>query len=355
MATNRNYYLDILKILGVFLVAFAHSGWWEGVLNHGYLPVEFFFIISGYFIYRTFTKCDNVGTFVNKKIIRLLPTWVVILSFYFVLYLFSPQLFSHKLNVNLFLTYVSQLCLTNDTGLLEILGIRNNVVYLIKGSWYVAEYFWGGILIFMILKMNRIRLYVLITIVTTFYTWIFIIADGGLNDYWGFESIFFIPLCRGVAGMSLGAIVGMILYNGSIKNYMNNRRRTFNLLASVCLLGSVFCCFTSFDLDWLGVICFIIIAINILMADGISMKFNKLKYANLVPDISLEILLLHKFATVLTVKSLAFVGFLEYNTFKYIAFILVTVSVAILFQKLIVPLVTRVFNSLSSQCIILFR
>lgn len=62
----RNHYLDALKFIFIIIISFWHAAWWNS-LHHGYLPVEFFFIVSGYFIYRESGKNISIKEFSKKK------------------------------------------------------------------------------------------------------------------------------------------------------------------------------------------------------------------------------------------------------------------------------------------------
>lgn len=64
----RNHFLDALKLLFIVIISFWHTGWWSEFLHSGYLPVEFFFIISGYFIYRTSNQYTKLKSFIAKNL-----------------------------------------------------------------------------------------------------------------------------------------------------------------------------------------------------------------------------------------------------------------------------------------------
>lgn len=72
MKTNeRSYRIDLLKALAIIAVVFYHSG----NLINGYLGVEVFFVIAGYFLMNSFLKLSdknkfNYIDFVIKKLNR---------------------------------------------------------------------------------------------------------------------------------------------------------------------------------------------------------------------------------------------------------------------------------------------
>lgn len=87
MGNERRYSLDVLRIIATILIIFHHYGqvtglYLEGHINYcngrfyfGYV-VEFFFLLSGYFMYRYIGKITNGLTFKKfflPRALRLLP------------------------------------------------------------------------------------------------------------------------------------------------------------------------------------------------------------------------------------------------------------------------------------------
>lgn len=87
MTNERKYSLDVLRILATVLIVFHHYGqvtglyleghvnYWNGRFYFGYM-VEFFFLLSGYFMYRYVEKIHKGLTFKKfflPRALRLLP------------------------------------------------------------------------------------------------------------------------------------------------------------------------------------------------------------------------------------------------------------------------------------------
>lgn len=103
MCNERKYSLDVLRIIATILIIFHHYGqvtglyleghinYWNGRFYFGYV-VEFFFLLSGYFMYRYIGKITNGLTFKKfflPRALRLLPlvfisgvTYEVLLGIY---------------------------------------------------------------------------------------------------------------------------------------------------------------------------------------------------------------------------------------------------------------------------------
>lgn len=337
----RNHYLDALKLLFIVIISFWHAAWWES-LHHGYLPVEFFFIVSGYFIYRSSLKRINFGQFIKNKFTRLYPTYLCALSVFVVLFLLAPQFYPDSQNANFLISVLRDLLMMRATGIFGNLDME--LVTFNNHDWYVSSFFYGGIMIFLFCRTAKAGKYLLLASVFAFYAWLLLFADKSLNEYWGYEGVFYIPLWRGVAGMALGALLGIIYESKKMQNVLEKHNQVFNYIAIIGLFTSILCFFIETDLDWLAIICFSIVFLNVLSPDGLSAYFNKFKYARFVPDISLEILLIHKFTIILTAKVMFVAGLLDFTFIKCVVYVAITIFVALMLQKIIVPGVVKLYN-----------
>lgn len=339
----RNHYLDLLKFLSIIIVSFWHTGWWTS-LHHGYLPVEFFFIISGYFIYRTSKREKSLACYTKKKFLRLYPTYIIIFVVYLVLALLAPTFYPGIWKANIPISVLREVTMMVSTCIFEMTGMP--LVVFNSHAWYVSSFFFGGIVIYSVSRFRRGKVFIFSSIATLFYLWILFISEKGLNGYWGYESVFFIPLWRGIAGMSIGALIGIFNENVKIKEYVGSNISVFNIFTVLCLISCFVCCFIDGDFDWIGILCFIIVFVNLLQSEGLSVYFHRCQYARYVPDISLEILLIHKFTIILTAKILTMADLLGYDIIKYISYFVITVSSALIIKKIIVPTIVRIYNSI---------
>jgi peptidoglycan/LPS O-acetylase OafA/YrhL len=71
---GRNLNIDVLKGLAIIAVVLYHLGW----LTYGYLGVDIFFVVNGYFITNSLVKDFEMNNFnyfkfLSKRIIRLAP------------------------------------------------------------------------------------------------------------------------------------------------------------------------------------------------------------------------------------------------------------------------------------------
>lgn len=80
--TERKYFYSInaAKLFFVCVVVCYHTGLLDGVMDHAYLAVEFFFIVSGFFLARRASgeekKVCNVKKYLQDRFYKLYPHYV---------------------------------------------------------------------------------------------------------------------------------------------------------------------------------------------------------------------------------------------------------------------------------------
>ena len=101
---NRDYALDVLKIIGTILIVLHHYelsfdlhfdriNFGNGRFYFGYV-VELFFIISGYFTFSSIKKIQdglNFDRFFSAKVLRLLPVAAISTAVYSLMYLIAGR------------------------------------------------------------------------------------------------------------------------------------------------------------------------------------------------------------------------------------------------------------------------
>lgn len=79
MDGGRSYRIDALKAIAIIAVVFYHFG--GGYLTYGYLGVDIFFVVSGYFMMKSISKAMQENTFSYWKFIvgRVARLWPLVL------------------------------------------------------------------------------------------------------------------------------------------------------------------------------------------------------------------------------------------------------------------------------------
>lgn len=109
---------------------------------HGFICVDFFFIISGFFLFKSINKNQDTLQFVKTKIIRLMPTiWLSMIVYA----IFS--IFIDKMNFNLN-NNILNIFLLNSIGFSTHTTMGNT-----HQAWFVAALFWTSLFYFYITKI----------------------------------------------------------------------------------------------------------------------------------------------------------------------------------------------------------
>ena len=72
MTSQRLTYLDVLKAIAIIAVVLFHAG----ILGSGYLGVDVFLVLSGFFVTRSLEGKTYFG-FIGGRLLRLLPVLLV--------------------------------------------------------------------------------------------------------------------------------------------------------------------------------------------------------------------------------------------------------------------------------------
>lgn len=138
--TTYNYFIDLLKFVFSVIIVFYHSWVFTGeyglgFFNHGYLAVDFYFIVTGYLMMQSISKekeskeCLGIQTlkFTFKKIANLFP--YVLFSFILgCLLIYKREIFS--------LSLITSNNLISEILQIGVLGLG----YPINGAtWYLSS------------------------------------------------------------------------------------------------------------------------------------------------------------------------------------------------------------------------
>lgn len=99
--SHKNNSIEALRFLFVCIICLWHCRSLAPWLHHGYIAVEFFFILSGYFIHQSFLRHPNVGVcdFTLKKVKKFFVPFIISVVLlmlldrkkYLYIYSFSPD------------------------------------------------------------------------------------------------------------------------------------------------------------------------------------------------------------------------------------------------------------------------
>lgn len=198
---HKNTAVEALRFLFMVMICIHHSQYIEA-MHHGYLAVEFYFVLSGVFLYRTFLKEKRPGVldYSINRLVRFFPEYAIAFVAYAIIgyQSFVAAYGNHELTDTIMNT-INSLFMLNGSGIFK--GGFNTAL------WFVVVLVIGGGLLYSLLCYNR-RLSITIVfplIALFYYTYIF--SAGDTLERWSVDGgIFFNPLWRGMSGLALGVM-----------------------------------------------------------------------------------------------------------------------------------------------------
>lgn len=257
--------------------AFTHWSW---------LPVDFFFIISGFFLFGHINYSQSFISFAIKKLKRLMPTVLGVLLITFIVSLFTP--YNWVKHENLF-------TILNIQNVGWTLQLGNN-----PSSWFVSSLFWGMCFYFYLGKIVSQKVFNFVTACLVFICYaIFVHVPSKLHlvNYYYFINI---GMVRALAGIGLGYFVRMLYndYSEVIKSQFNTLKSKiiFSVL-EIYLFFTLFyyLCFhaSSYNNVLFEVIIFLLLFICFLLHKGILSKLLENNVSSFLGKFTYSIFLSH--------------------------------------------------------------
>lgn len=232
MAVKRNISIEACRLLFMLQICLWHYGNFNGLLQTGYLGVEFFFMLSGIFLYFTASSEKSAGIlkFTLNKVSKFYLAYIISIIFtYFVTFkTWYPYSVENPLHV--FLRFLGELLLIQNIGISS--GGMNTPL------WFFSVLIYGSALVYGFVKYYRlfsIRILIPICILLFFQN----IYEGGFGtetslEVWRMSGILFMPFARGVVEISMGAMLGYLF-----KSYGNRPILSSGIVNILCLTSII--------------------------------------------------------------------------------------------------------------------
>ncbi len=195
---RKNNLIELHRIILTLVVCLHHaSSLATGrlPLRRGYLAVEYFFMLSGYLLHRSFVKESEHSTlrYLGKRIRRLYPEYLLAAVVSILIYGVLGRDFDLT-------RAVQELLMVQNTGIFHMGGYN-------YPCWYIAVMMVAGVLIYGMLTVSE-RVYVKVIaplVILGGYTYLTGLPDG--IEEWGYVGPVSQPLLRGFCGMSAGVLI----------------------------------------------------------------------------------------------------------------------------------------------------
>jgi len=198
-ANPRNEALDVLKLFFTVVVIAHHSGYISGLLNRGYIAVEFFFIVSGMLLFGTFEKYPELSTagFFVKRAKQLYPEyWFSLVVLLLSQIMMGKQAYTHWYSPILEIT------------LTRCIGIPMKTEAINGPCWYLSVLIFGGLLLYYLLRKLPRNIFNATAIGAIAVIYGLLASRSVSIEQWDtISSIIYLPFWRGIADMLIGIII----------------------------------------------------------------------------------------------------------------------------------------------------
>ncbi|MCQ2146598.1 MAG: acyltransferase [Bacteroidales bacterium] len=290
---SRNTSIDFFRFFFIVLICIYHYGIQSGPrFQHGYIGVEFFFIVSGIFLYKSFSKNKELDPldYTLGRVKRLWGKYFVALVIYWLVYLCWMIMQNVDFSIgNYTMRLFSDSLMLQGTGL----SFRG----LCTPLWYVGALVVGSSLVFCLLSYNEsLSLKVLLPFGSLLgYT--YLTTQGTFDFYHAYTGGLFIPLLRAYSGIALGVIMCDIV--NKKEAYLKANHLLIDIMAIVSFLLILVFVSVEFRVDGNNysdnfLLLFIaVIVLACLIEGSLMQKLLKFNLCSSLGGITYEMLLIH--------------------------------------------------------------
>lgn len=226
----RNNILDFYRIIFTLIICLHH---FQGtldtkIISTGYIGVEFFFILSGFFLYKSFKKNNNETAFqyTVKRIKRLYPEYILAFILCFILQMAQS---GKEKSVDCIFQAISEITLMQNIGI-----FRGGFNYPL---WYLSVLIFAGYIVYELLKKDKETFIKIISPITIVFTFSLLNFLGKGLENWDTVYGIYLPLLRGFSDICIGVLISEFVDTKYFKDIEEKKVifRIVEFLTYVCL------------------------------------------------------------------------------------------------------------------------
>lgn len=317
--------INMAKVGFIYLIVIFHSRLLDGIVNHGYIGVEFFFIVSGFFLCETSEKYTTIIKYMKSRIKKLYPHYL----FSFLIMLVVSLMIGHYREEEF--NCIAEIFMVQNLGF-----TKEGINY---PCWYMSVLFWGSLLIYLMLKYIPKKIdYIIMGVLPIAYFVYSNLFQDGRAEIWDTKHGIYLPLIRGLADLSLGVLV-YILYQWIYEKQIYNHKIARQIVEILSVIFIFVLIIYPKNLDVIIVMLMCIFIITTLSEDSIGEKVGSFKIVKWLSQYEYAIFLNHAVIVLLFQKYI--IGVVEWRVSIVLFLLLITVTVYSIVTTKLVKYITR--------------
>lgn len=290
ISENRNIAVDAIKGVMILLIVLHHLGLIP-ILKHGYLAVDMFFMISGYFLSNHFySKGGTAAQYTARRINTVFLPYI--LSLLLASILDYKRLISfHGFNgfMETYGPYVSFLTFTEELGFIDHWPI------VLFGGWFLSVLIISGFLLYGLLEYNERQTIKVILPFSVLLGFTYLFSINPSTDIFSVIGAISVPLLRGYLDMGVGVLIFDLIRNN--REGLQQRKSLFTVLACMAFVYFMAMVFVQKSMDSYCVIAFPLIITGVMLPDSpIKLFYERFptKILAWLGGLTLEIYVIHQ-------------------------------------------------------------
>lgn len=275
--TNRNYAIEFFRFVFMLVIVVWHYNPCRNVVPHGYIAVEFFFLLSGalmLFSAQRHPEMDSLQYLIHR-VKRFFPEYFGALLIAYSIHVFSFWRNALPIDVrSLFCSFVA------EVSFLQCLFSVETINY---PCWYLSALLIGGLVVYPICRIVDPRVRISALLFCSLIGFFIMFVKSPSIEQFSFP----FPIVRAVAGLSLGAFVG------SLSKCCHKQSMTLDVVTVVILALALLSIFTVWILDAITIVVFAILLFNLLQGESFFCRVLSKPIFGSLGAITYEMLILH--------------------------------------------------------------
>ena len=207
MNKHNNNSISFWRIIFTLLIIMLHCGYTQG----GYIGVEFFFLVSGFLLAKSYYGNDQTSIlqYVKKRFLRLYPMYLIAIIIFIAL-LSSLEFYSQDFSGRLLFLRIIDNLVTNWKSVLMLQLFGSGAITINAPAWYVVALFWVSLGYYILMKILPKKAFNVIVAITSAAVLIYCFIFIGHLDLWEEKTLF---VSQGIFRAYAEIGLGILLFN----------------------------------------------------------------------------------------------------------------------------------------------